>query len=200
MEVIRRNFFNGHDGSIRKATWFNWDKALASKKNGGLGVSSFFAQNRVFIFNMWVWRFYTDKSSLWSSFIKAMHGSHGAIGDSSQFHNRSTWRDILNACQSLKAQDHHGEVSVQAVSISSSSGYLRLALSVSFNGYNSVGIPGMEKDSNLMRRDTDGATLVDDTLVVVEVGVVARCVRSVRESGDYLGDTGILDLLQSPPH
>ncbi|GJY39682.1 RNA-directed DNA polymerase, eukaryota, partial [Tanacetum coccineum] len=27
-----------------------------------------------------------------------------AIGDSSQFHNRSTWRDILNACQSLKAQ------------------------------------------------------------------------------------------------
>ncbi|GJU99732.1 RNA-directed DNA polymerase, eukaryota, reverse transcriptase zinc-binding domain protein [Tanacetum coccineum] len=103
LEVIRRNFFNGHDGSIRKATWFNWDKALASKKNGGLGVSSFFAQNRALLFK-WVWRFYTDKSSLWSSFIKAMHGSHGAIGDSSQFHNRSTWRDILNACQSLKAQ------------------------------------------------------------------------------------------------
>ncbi|GJX62302.1 hypothetical protein Tco_0295202 [Tanacetum coccineum] len=73
LEVIRRNFFNGHDGSIRKATWFNWDKALASKKNGGLVDST-------------------------------MHGSHGAIGDSSQFHNRSTWRDILNACQSLKAQ------------------------------------------------------------------------------------------------
>ncbi|GKA28887.1 RNA-directed DNA polymerase, eukaryota, reverse transcriptase zinc-binding domain protein [Tanacetum coccineum] len=103
LEVIRRNFFNGHDGSIRKATWFNWDKALASKKNGGLGVSSFFAQNHALLFK-WVWRFYTDKSSLWSSFIKAMHGSHGAIGDSSQFHNRSTWRDILNACQSLKAQ------------------------------------------------------------------------------------------------
>ncbi|GKD14399.1 hypothetical protein Tco_1198806 [Tanacetum coccineum] len=103
MEVIRRNFFNGHDGSIRKATWFNWDKALASKKNGGLGVSSFFAQNRALLFK-WVWRFYMDKSSLWSSFIKVMHGSHGAIGDSSQFHNRSTWRGILNACQSLKAQ------------------------------------------------------------------------------------------------
>ncbi|GJT01054.1 RNA-directed DNA polymerase, eukaryota [Tanacetum coccineum] len=111
LEVIRRNFFNGHDGSIRKATWFNWDKALASKKNGGLGVQ-FFAQNRALLFK-WVWRFYTDKSSLWSSFIKAMHGSHGAIGDSSQFHNRSTWRDILNACQSLKAQafkDQYGRL------------------------------------------------------------------------------------------
>ncbi|GJW91680.1 hypothetical protein Tco_0169233 [Tanacetum coccineum] len=30
-----RNFFNGHDGRFsRKSSWFNWNKALASKKNG----------------------------------------------------------------------------------------------------------------------------------------------------------------------
>ncbi|GJW44931.1 AT-hook motif nuclear-localized protein 1-like protein [Tanacetum coccineum] len=93
--------------SVGKATWFNWDKALASKKNGGLGVSSFFAQNRALLFK-WVWRFYTDKSSLWSSFIKAMHGSHGAIGRFSQFHKwYSTWRDIFNDSAIWKAIGFH---------------------------------------------------------------------------------------------
>ncbi|GKC35516.1 RNA-directed DNA polymerase, eukaryota, partial [Tanacetum coccineum] len=38
LESIRRNFFNGHDGFARKSSWFNWNKALASKKNGGIGV------------------------------------------------------------------------------------------------------------------------------------------------------------------
>ncbi|GKD31304.1 RNA-directed DNA polymerase, eukaryota [Tanacetum coccineum] len=33
-ESIRMNFFNGHDGFARKSSWFNWNKALASKKNG----------------------------------------------------------------------------------------------------------------------------------------------------------------------
>lgn len=42
LESVRKNFFNGTEGSVRKSSWFNWNKALASKKNGGLGVSSFF--------------------------------------------------------------------------------------------------------------------------------------------------------------
>ncbi|GJT47677.1 RNA-directed DNA polymerase, eukaryota [Tanacetum coccineum] len=100
LESIRRNFFNGNDGSVRKHTWFNWSKALASKKNGGLGVSSFFAYNRALLFK-WVWRFFTDGSSLWSSFIKALFGNHGALGNSLQTHRRSTWIDIINAIKSL---------------------------------------------------------------------------------------------------
>ncbi|GJW07510.1 RNA-directed DNA polymerase, eukaryota, reverse transcriptase zinc-binding domain protein [Tanacetum coccineum] len=100
LESIRRNFFNGNDGSIRKHTWFNWSKALASKKNGGLGVSSFFAYNRALLFK-WVWRFFTDGSSLWSSFIKALFGNHGALENSLQTHPRSTWIDIINAIKSL---------------------------------------------------------------------------------------------------
>nr|GEV83348.1 RNA-directed DNA polymerase, eukaryota [Tanacetum cinerariifolium] len=46
MEAIRCNFFNGADPAERKITWVSWDKVLASKKNGGLGVSSFHALNR----------------------------------------------------------------------------------------------------------------------------------------------------------
>nr|GEU61211.1 RNA-directed DNA polymerase, eukaryota, reverse transcriptase zinc-binding domain protein [Tanacetum cinerariifolium] len=50
MEAIRCNFFNGVDPVERKITWISWDKVLASKKNGGLGVSSFHALNRALFF------------------------------------------------------------------------------------------------------------------------------------------------------
>ncbi|GJQ96935.1 RNA-directed DNA polymerase, eukaryota, reverse transcriptase zinc-binding domain protein [Tanacetum coccineum] len=101
LESIRRNFFNGHDGFARKSSWFNWNKALASKKNGGIGVSSFFAINRALLFK-WVWRFFSDGSSLWSTFIKALFGFHGAIGLTVKPNRRSIWSDILQAVNSLK--------------------------------------------------------------------------------------------------
>ncbi|GJY58003.1 RNA-directed DNA polymerase, eukaryota, reverse transcriptase zinc-binding domain protein [Tanacetum coccineum] len=100
LESIRRNFFNCTDGSVRKSSWTSWSKVLASKKNGGLGVSSFFAHNRALLFK-WVWRFFTDESSLWSSFIKALFGIHGALGCVLRTHQRSTWTDIIHAIQSL---------------------------------------------------------------------------------------------------
>nr|GFA64830.1 RNA-directed DNA polymerase, eukaryota [Tanacetum cinerariifolium] len=47
MESIRRNFFNGIQGDERKITWVKWFKVLASKRYGGLGVSSYYAFNSV---------------------------------------------------------------------------------------------------------------------------------------------------------
>ncbi|GJX30287.1 RNA-directed DNA polymerase, eukaryota [Tanacetum coccineum] len=44
--IIRISFSNGVDSSDRKISWVAWDNVLASKLNGGLGVSSFFALNR----------------------------------------------------------------------------------------------------------------------------------------------------------
>nr|GEV14604.1 RNA-directed DNA polymerase, eukaryota [Tanacetum cinerariifolium] len=41
LEAIRRNFFNGSDCSKKKLSLISWKIALASKKNGGLGISSF---------------------------------------------------------------------------------------------------------------------------------------------------------------
>nr|GEV28290.1 DNA-directed RNA polymerase V subunit 1 [Tanacetum cinerariifolium] len=43
LESIRRNFIYGVDGSYRKLAWIGWNMDLTSKKNGGLGVSSFFS-------------------------------------------------------------------------------------------------------------------------------------------------------------
>nr|GFB84600.1 RNA-directed DNA polymerase, eukaryota, reverse transcriptase zinc-binding domain protein [Tanacetum cinerariifolium] len=47
MEAIRSRFFNGIGQEDYKITWIAWNKALASKKRGGLGVSSFFASTEL---------------------------------------------------------------------------------------------------------------------------------------------------------
>nr|GEV85821.1 RNA-directed DNA polymerase, eukaryota [Tanacetum cinerariifolium] len=51
MEQMRMNFFNGMQEGERKIAWVKWSKVLASKKFVGLGVSSFFALNKVRVGN-----------------------------------------------------------------------------------------------------------------------------------------------------
>nr|GEW60156.1 RNA-directed DNA polymerase, eukaryota [Tanacetum cinerariifolium] len=46
IEAIRCKFFYGADSFDKKITWVAWDKVLASRKNGGLGLSSFHAEVR----------------------------------------------------------------------------------------------------------------------------------------------------------
>ncbi|GKD38842.1 hypothetical protein Tco_1259049, partial [Tanacetum coccineum] len=65
MEQVRSNFFNGADQSDRKISWVAWDKTLASKKKGGLGISSFHALNRALLLK-WVWLFISQDGSFWS--------------------------------------------------------------------------------------------------------------------------------------
>nr|GFB45659.1 RNA-directed DNA polymerase, eukaryota [Tanacetum cinerariifolium] len=56
MEGIRSKFFNGFDSLGKKIIWAAWPIVLASKKNGGLGVSIFYALNRALLLK-WIWRF-----------------------------------------------------------------------------------------------------------------------------------------------
>ncbi|GKE86483.1 hypothetical protein Tco_1560225, partial [Tanacetum coccineum] len=78
MEASRRNFFNGVNNSDRKMSLIRWKKILASKKNGGLGVSSLFALNYALLFK-WIWRFISNGSYLWARLIKAIYGVRGAM-------------------------------------------------------------------------------------------------------------------------
>ena len=102
LESIRMNFFNGVDGS-KKIVWIGWDKVLASKKNGGLRVSSFFASNQALLFK-WIWHFLTQDSSWWSRFIQAVHGSRGALDSCISSTRRSPWLDIIRDLHSLKSK------------------------------------------------------------------------------------------------
>nr|GEZ81557.1 RNA-directed DNA polymerase, eukaryota [Tanacetum cinerariifolium]GEZ81579.1 RNA-directed DNA polymerase, eukaryota [Tanacetum cinerariifolium] len=58
------------DNLDKKITWVAWDKVLASKKNGGLGVSSYFALNWALLFK-WIWRFVSQDDSLWFHVMQA---------------------------------------------------------------------------------------------------------------------------------
>ena len=80
MESIRSRFFNGMEANEKKILWVSWNKVLASRDKGGLCVSSFYAMNRALMFK-WVWRFKSDTTSFLASFIKAMHGSDGLLGN-----------------------------------------------------------------------------------------------------------------------
>ncbi|GJR60403.1 RNA-directed DNA polymerase, eukaryota, reverse transcriptase zinc-binding domain protein [Tanacetum coccineum] len=103
LESIRRNFFNGIDGMDKKISWIGWDKILASKKNGGLGVSSLYATNRALLFK-WIWRFFSQDSSWWSRFIQAMHGNHGALSSCVTSLRRSPWLDIIREMHALNSK------------------------------------------------------------------------------------------------
>ncbi|GJV60043.1 RNA-directed DNA polymerase, eukaryota, partial [Tanacetum coccineum] len=75
------------------------DKVLASKKKGGLGVSSYFALNRALLLK-WVWRFVSQDDSLWFRVIQAVHGDKI---DSHSVRKVSIWSSILKEVQVLKS-------------------------------------------------------------------------------------------------
>nr|GEX54126.1 RNA-directed DNA polymerase, eukaryota, reverse transcriptase zinc-binding domain protein [Tanacetum cinerariifolium] len=103
MESIRCQFFNGVDLGQKKPIWFKWNNILASKLKGGLGVSSLYALNRAFMFK-WVWRFTTQRSSLWARVIKAIHGDDGKIGKYHKSAILSLWLDIVHELELFKQQ------------------------------------------------------------------------------------------------
>nr|GEW11549.1 RNA-directed DNA polymerase, eukaryota [Tanacetum cinerariifolium] len=97
MEAIRCNFFNGADPAERKITWVSWDKVLASKKNSGLGFSSFHALNRALLLK-WVWCFLSQDGSFWYRVIQALYGASFELHHVNQ---SSIWRSILREMQVL---------------------------------------------------------------------------------------------------
>ncbi|GKB14264.1 RNA-directed DNA polymerase, eukaryota, reverse transcriptase zinc-binding domain protein [Tanacetum coccineum] len=111
MEAIRNRFFNGADISDRKITWAAWDKILASKKNGGLGVSSFFALNRALLLK-WVWRFVSQDGSLWYRVIQALYGD---IISSHSIQVSSNWSSILRELQVLRDKDSGSIVGLESL-------------------------------------------------------------------------------------
>ncbi|GJV78097.1 RNA-directed DNA polymerase, eukaryota, reverse transcriptase zinc-binding domain protein [Tanacetum coccineum] len=103
LESIRCRFFHGIENNERKPIWVKWNKVLASKERGGLGVSSLFALNRALLFK-WVWRFRSQNDSLWARVIRGIHGDDGKLGATVTHHHSSIWLDIIQEVDSLKRQ------------------------------------------------------------------------------------------------
>nr|GEV29828.1 RNA-directed DNA polymerase, eukaryota, reverse transcriptase zinc-binding domain protein [Tanacetum cinerariifolium] len=106
MESIRCHFFNGIDHNGKKPIWIKWNKFLASKEKGGLGVSSLYALNRALLFK-WVSRFYTQRSSLWAKVIRGIHGEDGKLCKNIKQCHPTICLDIVHGIMLLKSQGSH---------------------------------------------------------------------------------------------
>ncbi|GKB88630.1 hypothetical protein Tco_0960902 [Tanacetum coccineum] len=87
--------------SSKKISWVNWNKVIAPKDKGGLGVSSLYALNRGLLFK-WIWRFLTQGSSLWARVVKAIHGEDGNIGSKCKGGSKSSWSSIVSEVKTLE--------------------------------------------------------------------------------------------------
>nr|GEX99346.1 RNA-directed DNA polymerase, eukaryota, reverse transcriptase zinc-binding domain protein [Tanacetum cinerariifolium] len=99
-------FFNGHVQDSKKASWLNWNNVLMSKDRGGLRVSSLYAINRGLLVK-WVWRFVSQRDSLWARSIKAIHGSLFQSGFQVKKGHNSCWRSIIKEVESLSKKGIH---------------------------------------------------------------------------------------------
>ncbi|GKA02464.1 hypothetical protein Tco_0675129 [Tanacetum coccineum] len=93
--------------------WISWEKVLASKKYGGLGVFRFFAFNRALLFK-WVWHFISQSSTMWTRTIKAIHGEKGTLGSLDTRPRRSPWLEIVREINILWSKEASGEYSVKS--------------------------------------------------------------------------------------
>nr|GEW37184.1 RNA-directed DNA polymerase, eukaryota, reverse transcriptase zinc-binding domain protein [Tanacetum cinerariifolium] len=100
---LRRRLSIRHELNNNKASWVKWKSLLASKEKGGLGVLSLYALNRALMMK-WVWRFYSQKESLWERVIKAIYNDDEQVGKVSRAGSRSCWRNIVNEVRILSNQ------------------------------------------------------------------------------------------------
>ncbi|GJU65921.1 RNA-directed DNA polymerase, eukaryota [Tanacetum coccineum] len=103
LESIRSRFFNGQDPKSNKASWVKWNKVLTPKDKGGLGVSSLFALNRGLMLK-WVWRFYSQKCSLWTKVIKAIYGEDENLNKDVSGGVRTCWTSIVHEVRVLQGR------------------------------------------------------------------------------------------------
>nr|GFC76954.1 RNA-directed DNA polymerase, eukaryota, reverse transcriptase zinc-binding domain protein [Tanacetum cinerariifolium] len=107
MEMIRNKFFIGADSTIRKINWVAWDKVLASKKHGGLGVSSYYALNRALLLK-WVWHFISQDERTKSASVAVKKGASSLnasfqrqVRDGVKSHQWSELNSLLDICSVL---------------------------------------------------------------------------------------------------
>nr|GEU77674.1 RNA-directed DNA polymerase, eukaryota [Tanacetum cinerariifolium] len=103
LETLRRKFFNGIDKNERKVSLIGWNKILASKQKGGLGVSSFYALNRSLLFK-WVWRFLSQDTSLLHRLITSLYGKRLPSDGNIRGSTSSPWYCIIKELGSLSSK------------------------------------------------------------------------------------------------
>ena len=102
LDQIRRRFLWGGDDSKRKIHWVSWDKVVAPKSEGGLGVGTIRTLNTSLLVKWW-WRLKTEKNSLWVNVVKGFHNLQNKPHDYlSNLKIRGVWNNIAACKNDLK--------------------------------------------------------------------------------------------------
>nr|GEX49948.1 RNA-directed DNA polymerase, eukaryota, reverse transcriptase zinc-binding domain protein [Tanacetum cinerariifolium] len=99
MKSICARFFNGADVNSKKPSWVRWKSVLLLKMLAVLGCPAYSCWALMF---KWVWRFFSQKNSLWVRVVKALHGEDEKISKKVQPRYPSSWLNIINENKSLK--------------------------------------------------------------------------------------------------
>ncbi|XP_071687515.1 uncharacterized protein [Rutidosis leptorrhynchoides] len=83
--------------------WVRWNQVLSSFDYGRLQVGSLPAFNRL-LFIKRIWRFFNESSRMWSSVVKAIHGSKAGI-DGTSLSGMSTLCHIVKLYWKLKQDE-----------------------------------------------------------------------------------------------
>nr|GEY55309.1 RNA-directed DNA polymerase, eukaryota [Tanacetum cinerariifolium] len=95
------------DQNDNKMSWVKWERSLAYKKKGGLGIGNIFGLNIGLLFK-WIWHFLTRPPDLWARVIGSIYGHDEGTalctrklgnGESTRF-----WEDIWCGTNPLRLQ------------------------------------------------------------------------------------------------
>lgn len=105
LEKIRRTFLWGGSEGKRCIYWVSWDKVIASKEDGGLGVSSIKSLNISLIMKWW-WRLRSEPAALWANAIINMHNFKNKpdLCYANKYIS-GTWKNIASIGKHLQKKD-----------------------------------------------------------------------------------------------
>ncbi|GJW72625.1 putative RNA-directed DNA polymerase [Tanacetum coccineum] len=89
---------------IKKIPWISWDKVIATRDFGGLGIGSLKIYNQTMLTKWW-WRFYTEDNALWNKVVCSIYGPTGGLHYNSLLKpNSGPWYHIMKLKDDLLAQ------------------------------------------------------------------------------------------------
>lgn len=146
LEAIRRRFFWGGGEDKKKIHWVAWDKVIADKKDGGLGVGSLKAQN-VALLSKWWWRLKNGDQALWADIVRGIHNISNTplLVLSNQPHS-GVWKNASKAILDL-SKNHIDPNSIITVERSSTRAEERLVCPLAADGRFTVKITRRFLDS-----------------------------------------------------
>ena len=99
IETLRRRFIWGiNEQGRNKISWISWQKTIAPKNLGGLGIGSLQVANRALLCKWW-WRMLNNDSDMWVKVIRSFHGLTGtdvaSIIDSKKLYRNQSYYKIF---------------------------------------------------------------------------------------------------------